>query len=424
MMATIVLDPGHGGTAIVGGSSPNNARGPSGLLEKTVTLQVALRAETILASAGHHVVLTRRSDVNVGLRDRAAAAKSIAAPVFVSIHLNGFNNSTQGTETICDNDHLASSADLCRAVQKHLVAATGHRDRNASHPQGVKRQSLGVLKRGIHHARTACCLAEISFMDVAAEEARLKTAAYLDKIASSLAAGIEDYLDVAGVESASAGRQAFGDGFEAEGSVAEALDTPESSGPEIPEGLRDLPDDPARMNDAGEFARVSVGQGFASGVTDESLDMPESGGFPMADFRNFVASLGLRHISADELLFMGNSNAPGGSCAGRNSFPPPTLWNNIGNTARMLDEIRHRLGVRVFVNSGYRSASYNSCVGGESASLHMRFNAVDFRAESGTAAKWHSVARAVRASDLRFKGGIGKYNTFVHIDTRGTNADW
>jgi hypothetical protein len=31
---------------------------------------------------------------------------------------------------------------------------------------------------------------------------------------------------------------------------------------------------------------------------------------------------------------------------------------------------------------------------------------------------------AVRASDPKFMGGIGKYNTFVHIDTRGREANW
>ena len=37
-MGTIVIDPGHGGDVKVGGSSPNNARGPSGVLEKALTL--------------------------------------------------------------------------------------------------------------------------------------------------------------------------------------------------------------------------------------------------------------------------------------------------------------------------------------------------------------------------------------------------
>jgi phosphoserine aminotransferase len=34
MTRTIVIDPGHGGSKTVGGSSPNNATGPTGLLEK------------------------------------------------------------------------------------------------------------------------------------------------------------------------------------------------------------------------------------------------------------------------------------------------------------------------------------------------------------------------------------------------------
>jgi N-acetylmuramoyl-L-alanine amidase len=183
--------------------------------------------------------------------------------------------------------------------------------------------------------------------------------------------------------------------------------------------------DPASLNDTGEFAEVDVGPGFVPGEAEIDLGTTEApGGFSMNRFRTFVAGLGLRHFSAEELLFMGHSNAPGGTCAGRNSLPPEELWNNIANTARMLDEIRHRLGARCRINSAYRSESYNRCVGGESRSLHTLFNAIDFRCEAGTAAQWHRVAKAVRASDPKFKGGIGKYNTFVHIDTRGREANW
>ena len=115
---------------------------------------------------------------------------------------------------------------------------------------------------------------------------------------------------------------------------------------------------------------------------------------------------------------------PGGACAGRNRPPPQALWTNIANTARMLDEIRHRLNAKCTILSAYRNLAYNSCVGGESASLHMKYNAIDFRCVSGTPAQWHTVAKAVRASAAVFKGGIGKYSSFVHIDTRGHDADW
>ena len=90
----------------------------------------------------------------------------------------------------------------------------------------------------------------------------------------------------------------------------------------------------------------------------------------------------------------------------------------------MLDEIRHRLGAKCRILSAYRNAPYNSCIGGESASLHMRFNAIDFRCETGTSSQWHAVAKAVRASSSEFVGGIGKYPSFIHVDTRGYVANW
>jgi len=423
-MTTIVLDPGHGGTAKIGGSSPNNAVGPTGLLEKTVTLDLALRAEQILAARGHTVVLTRKADNNLGLADRAKAAKSIAAPVFLSIHLNGFNHSVQGTETICDTVHSSRSADLCRAVQKHVVAATGHNDRNASHPGGVKRQPLGVLKPAVHHANTACCLVEISFMDVADEEARLRTPAYLDKIAKAIADGITAFVG-AGHLAAVASQAAFEDGFAAAGGRAARL--PPGPKKASVRAAKPSATASAKMNDKREFFKVDIGEGFDPAAARASLAAPAAlsvAAFDMAAFRSFVQSLGLRYFSADELLFMGASNASGASCAGKNHLPDQAKWQRIGVTARMLDEIRHRLNAKCVVLSAYRSPAYNSCIGGESASLHMEFNAIDFRCVNGTAAQWHAVAKAVRASSPEYKGGIGKYSSFVHIDTRGTNANW
>lgn len=425
-MAKIVLDPGHGGTAKIGGSSPNNAVGQGGLLEKTVTLDVAFRVEALLAAKGHTVKLTRRLDKNLGLADRAAVAKAIAAPVFVSIHLNGFNKSTQGTETLCDTLHSSLSADLCRAVQKEMVAATGYSDRNKGHPGGVKKQPLGVLKTAHHHPKTACCLVEISFMDVATEEARLRTSAYLDKIAKALADGISDYLAAGSIEAAFT-KGSFGDGFEAGGGKTTRLAKLKTGTVGTPKPVKSKPNGKNvadSMNDRREFAEVSIGDGWdPESSKAATLAMSEAPGFDMTAFRSFVSSLGLRYFTADELLFMGNSNASG-SCMGKNSLPSPELWKRVAKTAKMLDEIRFRLGAECRILSAYRSPPYNTCIGGENASLHMQFNAIDFRCVSGNSAQWHAVAKAVRASDPTFKGGIGIYSSFVHIDTRGTNANW
>ena len=204
-MATIVLDPGHGGTSNIGGSSWNNAVGPAGTLEKNVTLDVAVRARDQLQARGHNVTLTRDTDANLGLADRANVARQLQAPVFVSIHFNGFPTPVQGTETFCHTTHRPISADLCRAVQRHVVQATGHNDRNQGHPGGVKRASFGVLRQSRHHHQTACVLLEVSFMDMADEEQRLQQASYKNSIASAIADGIEDYLGVLGSGSMAAG---------------------------------------------------------------------------------------------------------------------------------------------------------------------------------------------------------------------------
>ena len=63
-MPLIVIDPGHGGTAALGGSSPLGVRGRRGTLEKEVTFQVAKRLARRL---GERAVLTRRADVNLSL---------------------------------------------------------------------------------------------------------------------------------------------------------------------------------------------------------------------------------------------------------------------------------------------------------------------------------------------------------------------
>lgn len=211
-MVDIVLDPGHGGTKNMGGSDANHAVGPSGLLEKTVTLDIAKRVAKVLVAEGHNVVLTRTTDDNLGLSARAKVAAKIKAPVFVSIHFNGFDAKTQGTETFCHTNHFPRSEALCKAVQAGAVGATGLKDRNNG---GVKTMALGVLNPDSQNSATACVLLEVSFMDVAAEDARLQTAAYKDKVAAGIAAGIKTYVGTLPNGNEGVPRRQLQDSFEA-----------------------------------------------------------------------------------------------------------------------------------------------------------------------------------------------------------------
>ena len=76
---TIALDPGHGGRN-------NGAKGPTGLLEKTVSLSLARELTTDLKANGYEVVLTRSDDYDVPLRDRTAVANHHKADLFISVH--------------------------------------------------------------------------------------------------------------------------------------------------------------------------------------------------------------------------------------------------------------------------------------------------------------------------------------------------
>jgi N-acetylmuramoyl-L-alanine amidase len=186
-MSIIVIDPGHGGDVKVGGSSPNNARGPSGVLEKTLTLAIARRLVPVLEARGHRALLTRDRDVNLGLAARAHVARERKADAFISIHFNGFNGRTQGTETFAHARASGPSTALAKLVQQFALAVTQHPDR------GVKRAEFGVLSPAQHHVDTAACLVELSFMDVPQEDQRLGQDAYQQGIAEGLAAALQAY---------------------------------------------------------------------------------------------------------------------------------------------------------------------------------------------------------------------------------------
>ena len=106
----------------------------------------------------------------------------------------------------------------------------------------------------------------------------------------------------------------------------------------------------------------------------------------------------------------------------RNDTPPVELWHRMIPTLRLVERVREEFGPTT-INSAYRSRSYNLAIGGVGDSRHSQNDAIDFRCRNGTPAEWAAFLREHRDAGV-FKGGIGVYRTFVHVDTRGTNADW
>ena len=184
----VVIDPGHGGHKRMGGSSPNNAKGPNGLLEKDLTLDIAQRVKPLIASVAE-VNLTRDSDVNIGLADRAKTARDKAAALFLSVHLNGWEDAAvDGTETWVARSANQRSKDFAAKLLAKLTGATKVKNR------GVKQSDFGVLLPDRHHGKTAACLAEIAFLTNPSQAKQLADEAYKQKIAEALAAAIIEQL--------------------------------------------------------------------------------------------------------------------------------------------------------------------------------------------------------------------------------------
>jgi uncharacterized protein YcbK (DUF882 family) len=101
--------------------------------------------------------------------------------------------------------------------------------------------------------------------------------------------------------------------------------------------------------------------------------------------------------------------------------PPCDLWSNIIPTLRVAEWLRGYFAKPVIVNSGYRDRIYNRAVGSTDASQHIRFTALDIRVPGVTS---DEIVRVLEAHEDRDRLGIGRYSTFVHIDTRGQRARW
>ena len=156
-----------------------------------------------------------------------------------------------------------------------------------------------------------------------------------------------------------------------------------------------------------------------------SIVLPQASAAP-GSFDAHILGLGLAHFKPYEFLVKGPKNDnPNSKAHGLNTDPPENLWGNIDATARVMDKLRQALGKPIIFSSVYRSPAYNEAIAGATHSQHVDFRAIDFSVKGSSVGpqEWAGALRNIRSAG-GFKGGIGVYATFVHVDTRGQNADW
>jgi N-acetylmuramoyl-L-alanine amidase len=159
--SVVVIDPGHGGTDV----------GTRSVLrdhyEKELTLDWALRLQSVMSARGCQVYLTRSSDFDLALSNRVAFATQHNADMFISLHFNsaGENTAECGLETYCltpagmpssitrgfadeawqtfpNNAFDSQNLRLAFNVHRALLQVNGHRDR------GVRRARFPGVLRG------------------------------------------------------------------------------------------------------------------------------------------------------------------------------------------------------------------------------------------------------------------------------------
>lgn len=139
----------------------------------------------------------------------------------------------------------------------------------------------------------------------------------------------------------------------------------------------------------------------------------------VVEYARFVHGLRLRHITTEQVI----------ACHAKsisstwNSLPPKAWWNRMGYTLKVVDRVAQELRQPVTeVLSAYRSPVYNAKCRGARCSWHQANMAVDVRFGAKASAVT-AAARSLRDRGL-FKGGVGGYSNFTHIDTRGENINW
>lgn len=216
----IVIDAGHGG-------HDTGTIGPTGLMEKDLCLDVALRLGKIIQQKlpGAEIVYTRSDDTFIPLEDRTNIANEAKADLFISIHANSSpDHAARGVETyylnlkgspeamevaarenaasdhgvhdlqdlvkqIARTEKIDESKELAEDVQDSLskrMQKTAKPARN----RGVRKAPFVVLIG----ADMPSILTEISFLSNPADEALLKKPEHRQRIAEGVFQGVSSYL--------------------------------------------------------------------------------------------------------------------------------------------------------------------------------------------------------------------------------------
>jgi N-acetylmuramoyl-L-alanine amidase len=190
----IVLDPGHGGD--------DTGTAHNGLMEKTLTLDIARRLRTLLTAQGWTVRMTRDSDIDpvsqenlaamradgkpnpddrAYLQTRADVANSVNARLFISIHVNYSDSSSVNGTTFYW--YKPQDQPFAVALEHAVIPVAGTSD------DGPRHENLYVVR----HTTMPAVLIETAFISNPHDVALLRTPAFLQDMAQGIANGVKAF---------------------------------------------------------------------------------------------------------------------------------------------------------------------------------------------------------------------------------------
>lgn len=185
----ITIDAGHGG-------NDSGAIGPTGIMEKTVTLRIANEVRRLLMAEGATVYMTRDTDTEVSpkganasdieeLQARCDVANQNASDVFVSIHMDSFSSgAAKGTTGYYYSLGSQKSRDLADKVRSGVIDQIGTQSR------GTQSCNFYVVK----HTDMPATLVEVAFISNPTEEQLLDSEDGIKKAAQGIVDGIADFF--------------------------------------------------------------------------------------------------------------------------------------------------------------------------------------------------------------------------------------
>jgi N-acetylmuramoyl-L-alanine amidase len=173
---TIAVDAGHGG-------SNTGAGGPTGSSEKELTLQVALRVQSLLENEGVKVIMTRTTEKFVDNKDRILLYRDNEPDLLISIHLNSSGDPIKSGGTSSLYKYIGFR-NLSYFINKRMLQL------------GLKEYgNIGAFNFMLNSpTEYPNALVETLFLSNPEEEALIMDPIFQQKMAEKIVAGVKDFL--------------------------------------------------------------------------------------------------------------------------------------------------------------------------------------------------------------------------------------